>query len=88
MPLRKDQEPTPPQVAELANEAANLDRTALIGVFGSQSAPGALIRGGSGSITRVTLGDKLDGRTVAAIGEDHLVLARGSTTKVLRLPRF
>lgn len=87
MTLRKDQEPTPPQVAEIANEEAKLDRTALIGVFGSQSAPGALIRTGSGEIEKVALGDKVDGRTVEAIGEDHLVLARGSSTKVLRLPK-
>ncbi|MDF1728145.1 MAG: pilus assembly protein PilZ [Sulfitobacter sp.] len=87
MTIRDDQEPTPKKVADLANQEADLDRTALIGIFGSEKAPHALVREGSGEILRVGLGDKVGSRKVAAIGVDHLVLARGSFTKVLRLPK-
>jgi hypothetical protein len=83
----KDQAPTPGKIAALANEEADLDRTALIGVFGNVSDPGALIRKPSGSVLKVKVGDHVDGGTVRAIGNDHLILARGEKTTVLRLPQ-
>lgn len=86
MTLRKEQEPTPSKIARMANQEAELDRTALIGIFGSSSAPGALVRESSGRTVRVQVGDSIEGRRVEAIGDDHLVLARGGQTKVLRLP--
>ena len=79
--------PTPENVAKIATERANLDRVALIGVFGSESNPGALIRDNDGSIARVSVGDAFDGSTVAAIGADSLILSRGGKTKVMKLPR-
>lgn len=81
------QQPTPAKVAELATTEARLGRTALIGIFGSASAPGALVRTPNGRIARVGIGDKVAGGTVAAIGEDELVLRMGSRTKALKLPR-
>ena len=82
-----DQKPTPAEVAKHATEEAKLERTALIGIFGEESAPQALIRQRSGQILKVATGDKVGNQEVAAIGEDHLVLKRGGNTKVLRLPQ-
>ncbi len=81
------QQPTPRNVADLATSAARLDRTALIGIFGSDAAPGALVRTRNGRIARVGIGDKVAGGTVAAIGGDQLVLNVGGRAKALKLPR-
>ncbi len=44
--------PTPKKVSDLATEKADLSSTALIGIFGSDSTPGALIREGGGQPPR------------------------------------
>jgi hypothetical protein len=80
------QEPTPEKIADLATTKAHLPRLALIGIFGSATVPAALVREKSGTTTRVSTGDKIARHTIAAIGADHIVLARGAQTKVLRLP--
>lgn len=77
---------TPPEVARHATQQARLDRLALIGIFGSETAPGALIRLADGTFQRVVPGDAVAGQTVAAIGEDSVMLARGTRTRALRLP--
>ncbi len=79
--------PTPAKVAKLATDQVLLDRTALIGTFGSDANPGALVREGNGTVTRVTVGDKVAGGVVAAIAPDRLVLSRHGKTEVLELPR-
>ena len=81
-----DQHQTLTHVADMASQDVHLERLALIGVFGSSDARGALVRARSGKISRVVVGDRVAGRTVAAIGEDSVILSRGSSTKVLRLP--
>lgn len=81
------QQPTPARVAEIATVEARLARTALIGIFGSTTAPGALVRTSNGKIARVGIGDKVAGGTVAAIGEDQVLLSMGRRTKALKLPR-
>lgn len=86
MTLRDSQQATPEQIADLATTEARLPRLALIGVFGSETAPAALVRDASGIISRVTPGDRISRHTVTAIGADHLVLSRNGQTKVLRLP--
>lgn len=78
--------PTPKKVTDLATEKADLPRTALIGIFGSEATPGALIREGS-RISRVRVGDQVAGGVVAAIGEGALVLSSRRGNKVLRLPQ-
>lgn len=80
------QEPTPSQVADLANQKVKLPRLALIGIFGSQTAPAALIRDATGVIQRVTPGDTVAGRQVEAIGEDRVILSRGTRIDTLTLP--
>ena len=79
-------DPTPPHVAELATTTAHLDRLALIGVFGTQAARAALIRAQDGTVQRVTVGDSVANKTVSAIGEDRVILVRGTQTSTLRLP--
>lgn len=86
MSIREDQEPTPAHVAEMANETARLDRLALIGVFGSETARAALIRARDGQIQRVAVGDIVAGKTVSAIDQDRVILTRGSQSSTLELP--
>lgn len=79
---------TPENVAKLASVDADLPRIALLGIFGSDAAPMALVRERSGKIARVAIGDKISIGTVAAIGIDQLVLRRSNgATKTLRLPK-
>lgn len=79
--------PTPDKVKELATEEAQLDRFALLGIFGSTSAPSALIRLPHGDTQKVDVGDRVNGRTVEAIGEDQVVLSGFGSQKIIRLPR-
>ena len=79
--------PTPKKVSDLATEKADLSSTALIGIFGSDATPGALIREGGGKISRVEVGDQVAGGVVAAIGQGTLVLSSRRGNKVLRLPQ-
>ena len=81
------QEPTPQNVADLATQNADLGRPALIGVFGSQTAPAALIRDRKGTVQRVIIGDQVANQTVTAIAEDRVILARGGKTSTLTLPK-
>ena len=80
------QDTTNDRIADLATETARLDRLALIGIFGSTNAPGALLRVPGGRIERVELGDRVAGGVVAAIGDDRLVLHRNGRARVLKLP--
>lgn len=82
-----EKEATPAGVAQLATQTVHLERLALLGVFGTQSAPAALVRKASGATQRVSVGDALAGGTVTAIGADRLVLSRMTGQKVLRLPK-
>ncbi|KIN76694.1 pilus assembly protein PilZ [Sulfitobacter mediterraneus] len=87
MTSQTSQGQTPPQVAKLATEQVRLERTALIGIFGSNAAPGALIRTNRGKFERVAVGDKVAGGIVAAISEDSLVLAKRGKTTLMKLPQ-
>tara|TARA_R110002020_G_scaffold67179_2_gene176233 strand:+ start:40997 stop:41266 length:270 start_codon:yes stop_codon:yes gene_type:complete len=80
--------PTPPTVEKFATKEAKLERTALIGLFGTASAPKALIRLPRGETRTVTVGDRIGSGTVGAIGEDRLVLLlRGNRQEVMQMPR-
>ena len=67
--------PTTASVARAATDegAINLRRVNLIGVYGSSSDRRALVRLSNGRYTRVTVGDRLDGGRVRAIGAGSLV---------------
>ncbi len=79
--------PTPAKVRNLATERAALPKLTLIGTFGSMTAPGALIRDRHGKIRRVGLNDKISEGTVAAIGNDSVVLAQNGRSITLKLPK-
>jgi hypothetical protein len=79
--------PTPPKVAQLATQAVALDRIALIGVFGAEKNLHAMIRLPLGNTQTVSLGDRVIGGTVVAIGLDKLVLVRPDGQHVMHLPR-
>lgn len=78
--------PTPENVARLATEEVRLDRTALIGIFGSSETPRALIRLPRGQTRTVSLGDSVDGGTVEAIGTDYLILSQRGGQRVMHMP--
>lgn len=79
--------PTPAKVRDLATERAALPQVTLIGTFGSLTDPGALIRDRHGKIRRVALNDKISEGTVAAIGDDSVVLAQNGRSIMLKLPK-
>lgn len=71
-----------------ATEAARLRRARpqLIGTFGAEGAMGALLRLPSGTIERLTVGDRSAAGTVIAIEPGAIHIARAGRTGVLRLP--
>lgn len=87
MASKEENLPTPENVAILATKKSTLSRIALIGIFGSDANPSALLREDYGSFARVTIGDSFNGGVVEAIGTDSLILSRGGKTKVMKLPR-
>ena len=82
-----DGTPTPEKVNELATTTAKLDRTALIGVFGTEGALQALIRLPKGDIAKVSAGDSIGGAKVEAIDTDRVILTRRGSQHVLALPQ-
>ncbi|WP_269142424.1 pilus assembly protein PilP [Sulfitobacter mediterraneus] len=87
MTSQTSQGQTPPQVAKLATEQVRLDSIAVIGIFGSNAAPGALIRTHRGKIERVAVGDKVAGGVVAAISENAVILNKRGKTTQMKLPQ-
>jgi hypothetical protein len=78
---------TPAKVEKLATQEAHLPRTALLGIFGTDAAPSALVLLPQGKNQTVGVGDNIGRRVVVAIGTDQIVLERNGTHHILRLPR-
>ena len=83
--------PSFPRRASVANNATianiiELNRTNLIGVFGTTRNAIALIRLASGRIIKVKVGDQFDGWRVLTIDKDKIKLANGKKQETLRLP--
>ncbi|GAB5445629.1 hypothetical protein [Gymnodinialimonas sp.] len=80
--------PSNADVSRAATErnAIRLRNVNLIGVSGSASDRRALVRLSSGRFVRVTVGDRLDGGRVAAIGETTLQYVRSGRTVTLEVP--
>lgn len=80
--------PSNADVSRAATErnAIRLRNVNLIGVSGSSSDRRALVRLSSGRFVRVTVGDRLDGGRVAAIGETTLQYVRSGRTLTLEIP--
>ena len=83
--------PSFPRRASVANNATianiiELNRTNLIGVFGTTRNAIALIRLASGRVIKVKVGDQFDGWRVLTIDKDKIKLANGKKQETLRLP--
>jgi hypothetical protein len=65
----------------------SLNRIALLGTSGSQSKRRAVVRLTSGRVKRVSVGDRLDGGQVVAIGQGELRYVKGGKNLSLKMPR-
>ena len=78
----------PRSVANAATEenAVSLRGLALLGIFESGGRRTALVRLSNGRISRVGVGDRLDGGQIASIGQTSLTYRAGGRTETLELP--
>ncbi|PSL17126.1 hypothetical protein [Shimia abyssi] len=84
--------PKIPSTASVARQATiqnaiNLNRINLIGVYGTSSNRRALVRLASGRYKKVQVGDRIDGGKVAAIGEQELRYIKSGKNFVLKMPK-
>ena len=84
--------PKIPSSASVARQATvknaiNLRKVNLIGVYGKPSSRRALIRLSNGRYKKVTVGDRIDGGRVSAIGQSELRYTKGGRNVVLKMPR-
>ncbi|PIE18297.1 MAG: hypothetical protein CSA65_05145 [Proteobacteria bacterium] len=85
------QRPTGPINSATASRATtenaiNLRQINLIGVYGSSSNRRALVRLANGRFVKVSVGDRLDGGRVTAIGTDEITYRKGGRSVRLDLP--
>ena len=82
------QDTTPPQVAATATQTTNDlgGPVTLLGTFGSQSDPQALLKLRGGKTATVSRGDRVNGQTVVAIEDGRVALARNGTAHWLDMP--
>ena len=80
--------PVPTSVSRAAtmDNAINLRRINLIGVFGKPSSRSALVRLKNGRFKKVKVGDRIDGGRVAAIGESELRYVKSGRNLILTIP--
>lgn len=83
--------PRIPSSASVARQATldnaiNLSRVNLIGVYGTPSNRRALVRLPSGRYKKVKVGDAIDGGRVRAIGDSELRYTKGSRSHILKIP--
>ncbi len=88
----KTVKPAAPSSASVARQATidnaiNLKRVNLIGVYGTPSARRALVRLPSGRYKKVQIGDRVDGGRVVAIGESELRYHKNGRNMTLKMPR-
>lgn len=84
--------PSIPSSASVTREATiqnaiNLRRVNLIGVYGKPSSRRALVRLGNGRYRKVEVGDRIDGGRVSAIGDAELRYQKSGRDVVLTMPR-
>ena len=92
VPAAQVSTPSIPSSASVArsatqNNAINLRKVNLIGVYGTTSDRRALVRLATGRYRKVKVGDRLDGGRVSAIGESELRYVKGSRSIVLAMPK-
>jgi hypothetical protein len=73
--------------AATVNNAINLNKINLIGVFGTPSNRRALVRLPNGRYQKVKIGDRLDGGRVATISESELRYTKSGRNVTLKMPR-
>ncbi|MDB6452098.1 hypothetical protein [Falsirhodobacter sp. 20TX0035] len=80
--------PTRASVAQQATEqnALPLGQTNVISITGKSSNRSALVRGSNGRITRLRVGDRIDGGVVAAITENAVHYRKGNQLYALNMP--
>lgn len=80
--------PTKASVAQQATEtgALPLGRTNVISITGANSNRTALVRAGNGRISRLRVGDRIDGGVVAAITQNAIHYRKGNTLYALEMP--
>ena len=80
--------PTRASVAQQATEtgALPLGRTNVISITGASSNRTALVRASNGRISRLRVGDRLDGGVVAAITQNAIHYRKGNTLYALEMP--
>ncbi|MDV4145344.1 hypothetical protein [Shimia sp. FJ5] len=84
--------PSIPSSASVARQATiqnamNLRKVNLIGVYGTSNSRRALVRLSNGRFKKVKVGDRIDGGKVAAIGDTELRYIKSGKNVVLKLPR-
>jgi type IV pilus biogenesis protein PilP len=81
--------PTTVTVARQATvkNAINLSEISLIGVFGSNASRRALIRMPTGRFIKVKVGDRFDGGTIAAIGDNEVSYVKRGKTVILKMTK-
>ncbi|SLN47471.1 hypothetical protein TRL7639_02597 [Falsiruegeria litorea R37] len=84
----KPKAPSPASVARQAtlDNAINLRRVNLIGVYGTPANRRALVRLPSGRYKKVKVGDRVDGGRVVAIGDSELRYQKGGRNMTLKIP--
>ena len=68
-------------------DAINLRKINVIGIYGSSSKRRALVRMITGRRVMVEVGDRLDGGRVAAITDSELRYVKGGRNVVLKIPK-
>lgn len=81
------QTPEATLAAATTQDALPKARLSLLGTVLGPDMSHALVRVGKSKVARVSVGDTLDGATVAAIGEGVLMLSRSGHSERLSLPR-
>ncbi|WP_270729202.1 hypothetical protein [Shimia sp. Alg240-R146] len=84
--------PSIPTTASVARQATiqnaiNLKKVNLIGVYGTSSNRRALVRLSNGRYKKVQVGDRIDGGKVAAIGEGELRYIKSGKNITLKMPK-
>ncbi|MEM6595348.1 MAG: hypothetical protein AAF672_11190 [Pseudomonadota bacterium] len=76
-------------VARAATEtnAIALGRVSLVGIFGTSANRRALVRMPNGRFVKVSVGDRVDGGRVAAIGASSLQYVKGGRNLTLNMPQ-
>ncbi|SHH69635.1 hypothetical protein [Cognatishimia maritima] len=92
VPRSETVQPSIPTTASVARNATqenaiNLRKVNLIGVYGASNDRRALVRLSSGRYKKVQIGDRIDGGRVAAINTTELHYVKGGRTIVLKMPR-